>query len=126
MRFDSQVYPHNEPGGYENCISSSVSFSSVDGTGFSSCPVEREPYIPKVLEVNYIEGFNDKRWSSNNFPWTKKMEVLIYIILIFIFALPALIILKCCLTATTFRPITKKCLEITLSVSTKERSLMLR
>ncbi|BFG30236.1 hypothetical protein CerSpe_165100 [Prunus speciosa] len=74
MRFDSQVQSQNVPGDYERCNSSSVSFSSVDGFGFSSCPVEREPYIPKFVEVNYIEGSNDNKWSSNNFPWTKKLE----------------------------------------------------
>nr|XP_028961148.1 ATP-dependent DNA helicase Q-like 4A isoform X6 [Malus domestica] len=74
MRFDSQVHPHNESGGYERCNSSSVSFSSVDRLGFSSCPVEREPCISKFVEVNYIEGSTDKKWSSDNFPWTKKLE----------------------------------------------------
>ncbi|CAN6703528.1 unnamed protein product [Malus baccata var. baccata] len=74
MRFDSQVHPHNESGGYERCNSSSVSFSSVDRLGFSSCPVEREPCISKFVEVNYIEGSKDKKWSSDNFPWTKKLE----------------------------------------------------
>ncbi|KAL6284699.1 hypothetical protein ACE6H2_015628 [Prunus campanulata] len=74
MRFDSQVQSQNVPGDYERCNSSSVSFSSVDGFGFSSCPVEREPYIPKFVEINYIEGSNDNKWSSNNFPWTKKLE----------------------------------------------------
>ncbi|KAH0988037.1 hypothetical protein GBA52_015214 [Prunus armeniaca] len=74
VRFDSQVQSHNVPGDYERCNSSSVSFSSVDGFGFSSCPVEREPYIPKFVEVNYIEGSNDNKWSGNNFPWTKKLE----------------------------------------------------
>jgi bloom syndrome protein len=39
--------------------------------------MEREPYIPKYVEVNYIEGSNDKKCSSGNFPWTKKLEVLI-------------------------------------------------
>ncbi|TXG64063.1 hypothetical protein EZV62_011057 [Acer yangbiense] len=41
--------------------------------GVSSCPV-REPYIPKIIEVNYIEGSNDPKWSSGDFPWTKKLE----------------------------------------------------
>ncbi|XP_050942878.1 ATP-dependent DNA helicase Q-like 4A isoform X2 [Cucumis melo] len=42
--------------------------------GMSSGPVEREPYIPKVIDVNYIEGSNDKKWSSRNFSWTKELE----------------------------------------------------
>jgi len=41
----------------------------------SSAPVERERYKPRIIEVNYIEGSNDKRWSSRDFPWTKKLEV---------------------------------------------------
>ncbi|CAN6703529.1 unnamed protein product [Malus baccata var. baccata] len=45
-----------------------------DRLGFSSCPVEREPCISKFVEVNYIEGSKDKKWSSDNFPWTKKLE----------------------------------------------------
>lgn len=44
----------------------------------------------------------------------------------FILALPVIVICNCCFTAITFRPITRKCLEITLFASTKERSLMLR
>ncbi|KAK9929178.1 hypothetical protein M0R45_026284 [Rubus argutus] len=74
MRFDSEVHLHNEPGGYEEWNSSSASFSSMDKFGFSSCPVEREPYIPKFIEVNYIEGSNDNKWRDDNFPWTKKLE----------------------------------------------------
>ncbi|KAJ7946603.1 DNA helicase, ATP-dependent [Quillaja saponaria] len=70
MRYDAQTYIHNEP-----CGSSfqSVSFSSVPNA-FSAAPVEREAYIPKIIEVNYIEGSSDKQWSSKNFPWTKKLE----------------------------------------------------
>lgn len=45
--------------------------------GMSSGPVEREPYIPKVIDVNYIEGSNDKKWSSRNFSWTKELEVIL-------------------------------------------------
>lgn len=58
-------------------LSSSVPFSSVDRLGVSSYSVEREPYIPKIIEVNYIEGSNDRKWSSGDFPWTKKLEVCI-------------------------------------------------
>ncbi|XWS54876.1 hypothetical protein CRYUN_Cryun10bG0127200 [Craigia yunnanensis] len=74
IRFDAQVHLHNEPNGYENCNSSSVSFSSANNFGVSSGPMEREPYIPKIIEVNYIEGSNDQKWSSRDFPWTKKLE----------------------------------------------------
>ncbi|KAK6240973.1 hypothetical protein SCA6_006362 [Theobroma cacao] len=74
IRFDAQVHLCNEPNGYENWNSSSVSFSSVNNFGVSSGPMEREPYVPKIIEVNYIEGSNDQKWSSRDFPWTKKLE----------------------------------------------------
>lgn len=76
MKFDAAVNLPNEVGGYERWNSPLVSFSSMDSFGVSSGPIEREPYIPKYVEVNYIEGSNDKKWSSVNFPWTKKLEVL--------------------------------------------------
>ncbi|RVW76305.1 ATP-dependent DNA helicase Q-like 4A [Vitis vinifera] len=74
MRFDAQVHLRNEPGNYEKWNTSSVSFSSIDRFGVTPYPLEREPYIPKLIEVNYIEGSSDKKWSSGNFPWTKKLE----------------------------------------------------
>ncbi|CAI0439398.1 unnamed protein product [Linum tenue] len=46
----------------------------MDGFGVSYTPVEREPYIPKFVEVNYSDGSNDPKWSSSNFPWEKKLE----------------------------------------------------
>lgn len=67
MRFDEQVHLHNEHNHYEKWNPSSVSFSS-------SLSMERETYVPKLIEINYIEGSNDKKWSSVNFPWTKKLE----------------------------------------------------
>lgn len=76
-RFNAQFQLPNGPGGHENWNLPSVSFSSVDRFGLSSGPVDREPYIPKFIEVNYIEGSNDPKWSSTNFSWTKKLEVLI-------------------------------------------------
>ncbi|OMP01612.1 hypothetical protein COLO4_11772 [Corchorus olitorius] len=73
IRFDAQVHLHNEPNGYENWNSSSVSFSSANSIGVSG-GVGRKPYIPKIVEVNYIEGSHDQKWSSRDFPWTKKLE----------------------------------------------------
>lgn len=74
--FDAHIHQQSEP---ENCghwISSSVSFSSTDRLGVSSGHVEREAFTPKVIEkINYIEGSNDKRWKSVDFPWTRKLEV---------------------------------------------------
>lgn len=71
-RYDAQAYMGNG-----TCGSSFQSHSvcPVDKYGMSSGPVEREAFIPKIIEVNYIEGSGDKRWSSLDFPWTKKLEV---------------------------------------------------
>ncbi|ESQ35756.1 hypothetical protein EUTSA_v10006602mg [Eutrema salsugineum] len=48
---------------------------SVDRYGLSSAPVEREQYVPRIIDVTYTEGSNDKKWSSSDFPWTRKLEV---------------------------------------------------
>ncbi|XWS62821.1 hypothetical protein CRYUN_Cryun06bG0043500 [Craigia yunnanensis] len=74
IQFDAQVHLYNEPNGYENGNSSTVSFSSVNSFGVSSGPIEREPYIPEIIEVNYIGGSNDQKWSSRDFPWAKRLE----------------------------------------------------
>ncbi|XP_054776776.1 ATP-dependent DNA helicase Q-like 4A isoform X1 [Prosopis cineraria] len=71
MRYDTQAYTSYEPSG---ASFQSFSFSSVDKFGMSSGPMERETFIPKIIDVNYIEGSGDKRWSDQNFPWTKKLE----------------------------------------------------
>lgn len=75
MNSDAQVHSYYESGRYDNGNLSSVSFSSVDRFGVPSYPVEREPYIPKIIDVNYIEGSNDPKWSNVDFPWTKELEV---------------------------------------------------
>lgn len=49
---------------------------SVDRYGLSTAPVEREQYVPKIIDVTYTEGSNDKKWSSREFPWTRKLEVI--------------------------------------------------
>ncbi|XP_010480423.1 PREDICTED: ATP-dependent DNA helicase Q-like 4A [Camelina sativa] len=41
----------------------------------SSFSVEREQYVPKIIDVTYTEGSSDKRWSSHDFPWTRKLEI---------------------------------------------------
>ncbi|GFY88536.1 DNA helicase [Actinidia rufa] len=74
MRSNAQSHIVNGAVGYDGWNSSSFSFSSVDRFGASSFPVEREQYVPKNVEVNYIEGSNDKKWSSRDFLWTKKLE----------------------------------------------------
>ncbi|KAF3637063.1 ATP-dependent DNA helicase Q-like 4A, partial [Capsicum annuum] len=73
-RLDTQFSGYNEPSHFDNWNSSSLSFDVTGGYGPSTAPVEREPYIPKYLEVNYVDGSNDKKWSSRDFPWTKKLE----------------------------------------------------
>ncbi|XP_059313580.1 ATP-dependent DNA helicase Q-like 4A isoform X2 [Lycium ferocissimum] len=75
VRLDTQFSGYNESSHFDNWNSSSLSFDMTGGYGLSTAPVEREPYIPKYLEVNYIDGSNDKKWSSRDFPWTKKLEV---------------------------------------------------
>lgn len=71
-RYDAQAYMGNGTCGPSF---QSHSLCPVDKYGMSSGPVEREAFIPKIIEVNYIEGSGDKRWSSLDFPWTKKLEV---------------------------------------------------
>ncbi|KAG8368802.1 hypothetical protein BUALT_Bualt15G0084600 [Buddleja alternifolia] len=73
-RLDSQFEAHNESRGFDRWDSSSVPFYSTDGFGASMAPVEREPYVPKYVDINYIEGSIDKQWRSRKFSWTKKLE----------------------------------------------------
>ncbi|XP_023553062.1 ATP-dependent DNA helicase Q-like 4A isoform X1 [Cucurbita pepo subsp. pepo] len=69
----SHIHLHSEPRRIEPWNSMGSSYPD-ERFGMSSGPVEREPYIPKVIDVNYIEGSNDKKWSSLNFSWTKELE----------------------------------------------------
>ncbi|XP_074275910.1 ATP-dependent DNA helicase Q-like 4A isoform X2 [Silene latifolia] len=73
VRLDNQFMAFDEPGGYSSCNLSSIPFSSTERFDFSSAPVDRA-YKPRLIDVNYIEGSNDKKWSSKDFPWTKKLE----------------------------------------------------
>ncbi|KAI7730557.1 hypothetical protein M8C21_006305, partial [Ambrosia artemisiifolia] len=76
IRLDNHFYMNNETDG-TRWNSPSVSYSSAGNNyniNISSAPVEREPYIPKYVEVNYIEGSNEKKWSKRDFPWTKELE----------------------------------------------------
>nr|XP_043630024.1 ATP-dependent DNA helicase Q-like 4A [Erigeron canadensis] len=74
-RLDDQFYMHNEANGPSRWNSSSASYSSNGNISISSAPIERELYIRKYAEVNYIEGSDDKNWSKRDFPWTKKLEI---------------------------------------------------
>ncbi|BAT86759.1 hypothetical protein VIGAN_05006800 [Vigna angularis var. angularis] len=71
-QYDTQAYMGN---GTRGSTFQSLPSFSVDNYSTSSGPVEREEFIPKIIEVNYIEGSGDKRWSSHDFPWTKELEV---------------------------------------------------
>ncbi|KAK6131895.1 hypothetical protein DH2020_034368 [Rehmannia glutinosa] len=73
-RLDSQFQANNEQHGFDRWGSSSTSFYSTDGFGVSNAPLEREPYVPKYVDINYIDGSTDKKWSSREFSWTKKLE----------------------------------------------------
>lgn len=74
-RTDPHVSVHNEYNGFDRCNSSSMSISSPDWYGASTVPVERERHVPKYVDVNYIEGSSDKKWSCRDFLWTKELEV---------------------------------------------------
>ncbi|GFP99215.1 ATP-dependent DNA helicase q-like 4a [Phtheirospermum japonicum] len=74
-RLDSQFQANNEPYGFDRWGSSSTSFYSTDGFGVSNAPLEREPYVPKYIDINYIDGSSDQKWSSREFAWTKQLEV---------------------------------------------------
>ncbi|KAF5207099.1 Atp-dependent dna helicase q-like 4a, partial [Thalictrum thalictroides] len=76
LKFDSQVHICTEPGISNKWVAPSTSPSTFDRFGGQQTSVEREAFIPKFGEVNYIEGSNDKRWSSCDFPWTNRLEVL--------------------------------------------------
>ena len=52
----------------------SLSCSCVGNFGEFSAPVERD-YVRKYVEVNYMEGSDDKKWSKRDFSWSKKLEV---------------------------------------------------
>lgn len=73
-RLETQ-FQYNEPVGFDQWNSSPMSFSS---NGISTAPINREAYIPTYIEVNYVDGSSDKKWSSRDFPWTKKLEVCTY------------------------------------------------
>ncbi|XP_076915597.1 ATP-dependent DNA helicase Q-like 4A [Bidens hawaiensis] len=79
IRLDNQFYMNNDADGPNRWNSPSVSYSSAGNINIniniSSAPVEREPYIPKYVEVNYIEGSDNKNWSKRDFSWTKELEV---------------------------------------------------
>lgn len=83
VRFNSQVHIGNELGN-SGTWSSMTPFSYTDRTSILPAHVEREMFTPKLVDVNYIEGSSDKRWKSEDFPWTKKLEVVFHNIYQFI------------------------------------------
>ncbi|XP_057812339.1 ATP-dependent DNA helicase Q-like 4A [Salvia miltiorrhiza] len=70
-RLDSQFQASNTLYGSDRWGSSSC--HTTNGIGVST-PFERTPYVPKHIEVNYIDGSTDQKWSSREFPWMKKLE----------------------------------------------------
>ncbi|XP_051146387.1 ATP-dependent DNA helicase Q-like 4A [Andrographis paniculata] len=74
MNLDSRFQGNNESHGFDRWNSSSIPSYSTDGFGVSTAAFEREPYIPKHIDINYIEGSTDKKWSSREYSWTKKLE----------------------------------------------------
>ncbi|KAH9619809.1 hypothetical protein KSS87_015581 [Heliosperma pusillum] len=73
VRLDNEFMAFDEPGGYASCNLSLIPFSSTERFDFSPAPVDRS-YTPRLIDVNYTEGSNDEKWSSKDFPWTKKLE----------------------------------------------------
>ncbi|CAA7404506.1 unnamed protein product [Spirodela intermedia] len=74
LRFQCETPMYNKT---ESCHRWSPSASVYATDSFSAAPgyLEREVFTPKLVEVNYIEGSNDKRWSSTDFLWAKKLEI---------------------------------------------------
>jgi bloom syndrome protein len=81
--------------------------------------VEREPFIPKIIDVNYIEGSGDKRWSSRDFSWTKELEV--FKLNYCQFPVYTTVIVISFFSFDAFRLIIREYLEITHFAPTKER-----
>ncbi|KAL8520083.1 hypothetical protein ACS0TY_010858 [Phlomoides rotata] len=73
-RLDSQFQANNALYGSDRWDSSSISNHTSDGIGVPTAPLERVPYVPKYIDINYIDGSTDKKWSSRGFSWTKKLE----------------------------------------------------
>lgn len=118
--YDAQPYIGN--GTYEPSHQSS--FFSADMSGMPPGPVEREPFIPKIIDVNYSEGSGDKQWSSRDFSWTRELEVFkVNFCQILVYTTH-----YCCIyiSVCAFRLITKKYLEIPHFAPIKERLLMPR
>ncbi|KAL9244687.1 hypothetical protein vseg_018439 [Gypsophila vaccaria] len=72
-RLDNHFMAFDDPGCYPNSSISSTPFPSTEMSSYSSVPVDRA-YTPRIIDVKYVEGSNDKKWSSKDFPWTKKLE----------------------------------------------------
>ncbi|KAK9677216.1 hypothetical protein RND81_11G128900 [Saponaria officinalis] len=72
-RLENQFMAFDDPGCYTSSSLSSVPFSSTEMYANSSVPVDRT-YTPRLIDVKYTEGSNDKKWSSKDFPWTRELE----------------------------------------------------
>lgn len=81
-QFDTQS---SIPYDAQSCAKPVASYASGNGYDIGSNFIEREIYTPKMAKVNYIEGSHDDKWSSRDFPWTRKLEVqfLVYVLNLF-------------------------------------------
>lgn len=77
-RLDSQFQENYELYGSDRWGSAYVSSHIANGIGVSTALFERTPYVPKYTHVNYIDGSTDKKWSSREFSWTRKIEVFFF------------------------------------------------
>jgi bloom syndrome protein len=118
-RFQSQVYTRNGPGD-RNLFYSSAPMSYTDNLSTPQNSVSRD-YAPKVIDVNYTEGCNDKRWSSTNFPWTKDLEVILFLSKPSVYYLLQHLFMKITNFECLFRPRTKASLETVHSVQISEK-----
>ncbi|GKB23104.1 ATP-dependent DNA helicase Q-like 4A protein [Tanacetum coccineum] len=73
IRLDDQFSMQNYTDGNNKWDPPSLSCSSGGNFGKFSAPVERD-YVRKYVEVNYMEGSDDKKWSKRDFSWSKKLE----------------------------------------------------
>ncbi|KAG6472532.1 hypothetical protein ZIOFF_069998 [Zingiber officinale] len=71
VNFNSQAYIRNKPGDTMTWSSPTPSYYA---NQFGTTSADRQVFIPKLLDINYIEGSGDKKLKSLDFPWTKKFE----------------------------------------------------
>ncbi|XP_047337358.1 ATP-dependent DNA helicase Q-like 4A [Impatiens glandulifera] len=73
-RFESEGFMNSGSNIHDMWNPPSLPVSSVDRPGSTLFPTERETYVPKYVDVKYIEGSIDAKWQSRDFHWTRKLE----------------------------------------------------